>query len=401
VIFLKNAVQFGAGSIGRGFMGQLFWEAGYRTTFIEARKELVKLINEEKKYPLKLLDAYAKKEIDLIIDNIDSLEAGDREGIASVLSKVDIIGTAVGVEVLQLIAPSIAEGIKKRMQINPEPIDIYLCENTLEAYNILKKEVLDKLDPKTRIWAEDNVGFVGMVVARMVPPSNDRFGVKDPLLVSADAYHKLPFDVKNVKAELPNISGMKPVKNFKAEFERKLFTLNLGHAILGYLGYLKNYTYVHEPFDDKFTKKIFNNVLSETSRALIKKYPEDIDVRGQREMIKDVNIRFKNPMLMDTVCRVARDLIRKLGPEDRLIGSAKLCLENDVFPDNIAYVCGAAFNYDYEKDEISQKLKRIIDKIGIEEALEKISKIDSSSDFGKKIIENYYDIKKRRKDWTR
>ena len=242
---MKYAVQFGAGNIGRGFMGQLFWEANYRTTFIEKNKEIVKHINARKKYPLKLLDAYTKKEIDLIIDNIEGIEVDNIEGVSNAISKADIIGTAVGVGILEIIAPYIAAGIKMRMKKNPKPVDIYLCENTLEASDILKDAVLDKLEPDVRSWAEENIGFSGMVVARMVPPPSDRFGIKDPLFVVADSYHELPFDGKKIKADTPNIKGMKPVNNFEAEFERKLFTHNLAHAALGYLGYLKNYTYVH------------------------------------------------------------------------------------------------------------------------------------------------------------
>jgi mannitol-1-phosphate 5-dehydrogenase len=45
---MKTAVQFGAGNIGRGFMGQLFWEAGYRTIFVEANQKLVELSRTRK-----------------------------------------------------------------------------------------------------------------------------------------------------------------------------------------------------------------------------------------------------------------------------------------------------------------------------------------------------------------
>ena len=65
---MQLAVQFGAGNIGRGFMGQLFWEAGYRTAFVEAHSELVESLNRSGRYPLKLLDASSRREIDLIID---------------------------------------------------------------------------------------------------------------------------------------------------------------------------------------------------------------------------------------------------------------------------------------------------------------------------------------------
>jgi len=231
----------------------------------------------------------------------------------------------------------------------------------------------------------------------MVPPPSDRFGIKDPLFVVADSYHELPFDIKNIKGDIPDIKGMKPVNNFKAEFERKLFTHNLAHAALGYLGYLKNYTFTHESFSDKFILKILTGALDETSEALSRKYPVDIDAESQREIRKDVDIRFSNPMIMDTTLRVVRDPIRKLGPKDRLIGSAKLCMEKEIFPKNIAYICGAAFNYDYPEDEIALRLQEMIADKGIGKVIEEVSEVDIKSDFGKKIIESYNDIREKRK----
>jgi mannitol-1-phosphate 5-dehydrogenase len=119
---------------------------------------------------------------------------------------------------------------------------------------------------------------------------------------------------------------MYTVNNFITEFERKLYAFNLGNAALGYLGFLKNYTFVHKPFLYPFICSIFNETLDETSEALSKKYPEDINMKQQREAWVDVITRFGNPMLQDTVLRVARDPISKLGPDDRIVGSINLCL---------------------------------------------------------------------------
>ena len=100
---------------------------------------------------------------------------------------------------------------------------------------------------------------------------------------------------------------------------------------------------------------------------------------------------------MDTTLRVVRDPIRKLGPKDRLIGSAKLCMEKEIFPKNIAYICGAAFNYDYPEDEIALRLQEMIADKGIGKVIEEVSEVDIKSDFGKKIIESYNDIREKRK----
>jgi mannitol-1-phosphate 5-dehydrogenase len=392
---MKTAVQFGAGNIGRGFMGQLFWEAGYKTVFVEANESIVELLNTHTHYPLKILDAYTKKEIDLNIDNFEGLHVDDTMGVVEAVSTADVMSTAVGVNNLSAIAPVIARGVEMRYIKSRRPVDIYLCENILDAADSLKSGVMQAIDKATVGWAEENVGFIGTVVGRMVPSSSDRFGVDHPLFVVADSYHHLPYDGMALKSKPPEIEGMKAVRNFQAEVERKLFTHNLGHAVLGYLGYLGGYSFVHEPFDDERISSIFDGALNETSHALLRKFPDDLDPDEHRAILKDVHIRFGNPMIQDTVQRVARDPIRKLGPRDRLIGSAHLCLSNGVFPKYIAYTCGAALCYDYDQDEKAVQLQEMLCDEGVEAVLMKLSNVDPQSEFGKEIVRAYYELREK------
>ena len=398
---MKYVIQFGAGNIGRGFMAQLFWEIGYRTIFVETDKEIVEAINSKGKYPLKLLDAYTKKEVDLTIDNIEAIEAIEIENIAEKLKSANTICTAVGDHVLPLVAPTITRGLERRFKENGEPIDIYLCENNLAAPSILKKEVLNNASLEMRNTIIDKVGFAGMVVSRMVPTASKRFGITEKLFAVADSYHKLPYDGTAIKAKPLPIDGMKSASNFTAVFDRKLYTLNLTHAALGYLGYLKGYNYVHEPFSDKELNPIIEGAMEEISEALLKKYDKDLDAGEQREILKDIKIRFGNPLLLDSILRVARDPLRKLGPEDRLVGSASLCTSQGIYPKNIAYVCGAAFNYSDKDDESSQKLKKMIEKEGIENILTDVTGLAPESRLGKDIIDSFYRFKKKRKKWKK
>jgi mannitol-1-phosphate 5-dehydrogenase len=125
--------------------------------------------------------------------------------------------------------------------------------------------------------ADEPVGFVGTTVARMVPVVDPELKKTNPLLVVADSYHHLPFDGNANKAQPPQIEGLQPVSNFKAEVERKLFVYNLGHAALAYLGNLKRYAYVHETIQDGEFYKVFSGALDESSKALLDLYPDDLD----------------------------------------------------------------------------------------------------------------------------
>jgi mannitol-1-phosphate 5-dehydrogenase len=396
---MKKAVQFGAGNIGRGFMGQLFQEAGYKTVFVDVSDSLVGIMNERGRYILRLLDAYTKQERDITIDNFEAVSTRDFTKVVGILSETDIVGTAVGVKNLESIAPFIAEGAHARYKRGGGPLDIYLCENIQTAAEILKRAVIKFVPADLLNWVEENIGFVGTVVARMVPPASDRFGARDPLFVVADAYHKLPYDGKALRATPPDIDGIKPVRNFQAEVERKIFTYNLGHAALGYLGYLKGYRYVHEPFSDEFLYSLFEGALDEISEGLLKMYPMDLVREEQDEIRRDIDIRFGNPLLMDPVQRVARDPIRKLGSTDRLIGSARLCLAHNINPKNIAVVCAAALCYDDGRDLEAVKLQRHIGTEGVEKTLEDISGVNKNEMLGKMIVESYTDLQKKKKIW--
>jgi len=389
---MKIAVQFGAGNIGRGFMGQLFFESGYKTVFVEARKDLVDMLNNRGSYPLRILDAYTQREFTLEIGNIKAIPAEERELIGNTIAKADVLCTAVGVKNLAAVAPLIVEGIERRRTQNPVPIDVLLCENILDAAQQLQTGVYELLDEKARNWAIEHIGFVGTTVARMVPGAGDRFRSDDPLQVVADSYHKLAYDGKAMKGAPPEIEGLYPVRNFKAEVERKLFIYNLGHAALAYLGYLKGFSYVHETIRDEKSNAVFEGSLDETSAALLKIYPEDLDPAEHEEVRKDIRIRFGNPMIMDSVQRVGRDPIRKLGPQDRLIGSASLCLSQNIFPENIARVCAAALCYTEPRDPDALRLQEMIKKHGVENAFESVTGVSPESDFGKTVLKYYHEI---------
>ncbi len=397
---MKTVVQFGAGNIGRGFMGQLFQESDFSMVFVDSNQDLVNELNKRKEYPLCLLDAYSGKKIDLTIAPVQALWTGQIEEITQIISTCDVVGTSVGVKNLDAIAPLITSGLKARRLFNSWPLNIFLCENVLDAAQLLRQRVYERLSIEDQEWAEKNVGFVGTSIARMVPAASDRFGNQDRLFVVADSYHQVPYDSAGVRGAFPEISGFKPVANFIAEVERKLFTHNLGHAVLAYLGYLKGYSYIHEPLRDSFISSRFEQALDETTAALLRKYPSDLSAKEQQAIRQDVRIRFGNPQIMDTVQRVGKDPVRKLGPDDRLIGSAKLCFSQGIQPETIAYVCGAAYHYDFPGDPDAMKLQNMIHTLGIKKTIQKISGIDPNSDFGRKIIRSYFDLTHQRKEWS-
>jgi mannitol-1-phosphate 5-dehydrogenase len=389
---MKSALQFGAGNIGRGFMGQLFWEVGYGIVFVDVNERLMDLLNERKAYPLRILDAETRKKNDIVIDGVRAVDLKNRSAVATAVASASVISTAVGVENLPSIAGPLAEGIEARRRAGAFSIDVYLCENSLHASEILKTAVFARLKAETKIWAEKNVGFIQTAVMRIVPQTRKK-STSDPLLVVSDAYHRLPFDNRARRAAPPPIEGLRPVEDFTAEMTKKMYTYNLAHAALGYLGGLKGFRYIHESFDDRTVVFQAEDALSESMSALIKRYPNNFEIGEDEFIVRDIKLRFSNPLILDTVKRITRDPLRKLGPDERLIGSAKLCLSSGIKPESISRVCAAALLYGDPDDPASVKLRDLVETKGIGETLRIVSQVDPDGWLARRIEAHYRSLR--------
>ncbi len=321
------------------------------------------------------------------------LTANQEDAIAEAIADARVVATAVGVPNLDAIAPLLAAGIRRRYEQSGGPLDICLCENMLGAAALLSEKTINLMDEPARTWARGSVGFVGASVARIVGGAGARSSHDDPLLIVADAHRDVPYDGKAIRAGGPDIEGFHPVNSFRAEVERKIFTHNLGHAALAYVGYLKGHTYIHEIFEDDFVSSVFDGALDETTEALLRRYPADLDRREHIEIRKDVRVRFGNPLLQDPLVRVAKDPIRKLSHDDRIIGAAELCQSQGVVTHHIATICAAALCYDYPEDVHAVRLQTMIREQGVQETLRGISGIEPAGDFGQKVITQYHSLR--------
>ena len=391
----REAVQFGAGNIGRGFMGQLLHEAGYHITFIEAAADLVEALEAEGRYPLRVLDAEQGAAQELVIDNFSAALVSDRARTDAAIAAADVVFTAVGVRYLRDIAPVLVSGLRARRAADGPPLDVYLCENLLDAARKLRDAVYALISEDERGWLQQRVGFVGTSVARMVPVLPSELRARQPLLVVADGYHKLPYDGAARRAPHPPIDGMYAVPDFAAEGERKLFIYNMAHAALAYLGHQLDLQYVHQTFDDAAAVKLFRGALDEACAGLEVARPGVFSAEQLAETRADILLRFANPMLQDTIDRVGRDPIRKLGKSDRLVGCALMCLRGGVQPHNVAAICAAALRYDRAGDPDAERLQVVVRDRGPAQALAEVSGLDTCQDPDRELISmvmKHYDL---------
>jgi len=380
---MKKAIQFGAGNIGRGFLGQLFSESGYEVIFVDIDKRVLESLNKNNSYLLKIVGDNPK---DITVRNVRAVDSRDVDKVAAEIKTADIMATAVGVNVLKKIAPVIAQGIKRRADAEIiQPLNIIICENLLNAGEVFKEYI--KQHCSCFEYIDSHIGFVESVVSRMIPIVPDEIKRRDPTLVMVEEYSILPVGRIGFKGKTPLIKGMVVYDNIKAYEEQKLFIHNMAHAMCAYLGYLKGYEYIWQAIKDKEINSKVRMALQESGTALIKKHGFTQEEIG--EHIEDLLTRFANKALGDTIYRVGRQPLRKLGSGDRLVGAAHLALEYSVVPENISSGIAACLMFNYSLDEEAVKLTLLLKNKGVAETLKKVSGLAPSSQLAKLITKEY------------
>jgi len=369
---MKKAIQFGAGKIGRGFLGELFNQSGYEVVFVDIDEKVITHLNKKRAYQIKIIGNNA----DVIeIKNVRGISARDQERVGSEIATAQIAATAVGARALKAIAPLIAMGLERRATLKVKnPLNIIICENLLHSSQILRQYIWKELSTGGRVYAENHLGLVESVVSRMVPVVSEKEKEKDPLLITAEEYATLPVDKKGFTGEIPKIKGIIPCDNLPAYAERKLFTHNTGHALCSYWGYLKGYRYIFEVMQDSKIRNMVLKALGESSKALIKRH--GFSTQEHQEYIKDIMRRFNNVALKDSVARGAKDPIRKLGPQERLVGVANLVKEYEIEPEYLAQGIAAALCYDNPEDEQAIELSGKLKNEGLDAVLKDICNLE-------------------------
>ena len=381
---VKKAVHFGAGNIGRGFLGQLYSQSGWRTVFVDVDQALVAALNARHAYQIVILGLRSYK---IDVANVSAVDGRDLDAVAREIANADFLGTSVGVNVLPKVAPALARGMEVRAAQKRGPIDVLVCENLLDAAKILRQHVLTHCSAAAKQYVGSKVGFVGSVVSRMVPIVPDEVRRQKPLYVAVEEYAILPVDRHAFVAPIPDIKGMEPVNNLHALEERKLFTHNCGHAICAFVGYKAGLEYTWQVVSKPELRQWVLEGLWESGEAQIKKHGF---THAQHEAhINNLLERFANRELGDTVFRLARDPVRKLGRRDRLIGAALLALEYGIQPRRLVEGIVLALRYDEPKDEKAQELQSVIRDKGIEHVLSFVCGLRDNEPLKAMILKEY------------
>ncbi len=344
----QKIVIFGAGKIGRSFIGQLFGTNGYEVVFVDVDPHIVQLLNQRKEYRVIIK---SDTDTEIIVRNVSAISGLDVEKVSDAVATAGILAVSVGKNALSKVLPVIAKGLLIRNEKGGNaPLDIILAENMRDAAGFAKEKLMENLPS----WypLNDFVGLVETSIGKMVPIIPEAELEKDPLVVFAEPYNTLIVDKKGFKASVPEVKGLAPKENIKAWVDRKAFIHNLGHATAAYYGFCKypEATYMYEVLADPDVYSFTRETMVQSAQMLQFVYPDDFTSSDLIAHVDDLLFRFQNKALKDTVFRVGQDLVRKLGTDDRFMGAIHLSRKVGMAYDRIIHAMAYGF-YFGAKDE--------------------------------------------------
>jgi mannitol-1-phosphate 5-dehydrogenase len=371
--------MYGAGNIGRGFIGALLAQSGYRVTFVDISDIVVKHLNVHRCYPLRIVSNEGYEEVE--ISGVDAIHGSDSEGIAKGIGTADILAISVGANALTQIIPNLLAGLRLRWEMDATPLNVLLCENMMDVDKVVGRLLKEHLSPKERSLFDERVGLIETSIGRMVPIQTVDMQDGNPLRVCVERYDFLPIDKDAIRGEVPQIDRLVPFSPFSFYLRRKLYLHNMGHAVCAYLGLYTGKTFIYEAMDDAHIHLIVKEAMLESTIALSHEY--DIPMEEIYRHVDDLLLRFTNRALGDTCARVGGDTARKLASTDRFIGAALLCRAHKILPIGIAVGTAAAIYQYLNENEIPQSDENA------QGTLREVAKLEPQGEIGAMILEFY------------
>ena len=382
-----SCVIFGAGKIARGFIAHLLSLSDIDFIFVEKADALADLINERGQYTINILGAPEKN---YVVKNAKALKFSQEKEITEAIAEADVVFDAVGGKNLQEIVPFYIKGIEKKAEKGGY-LNFVTCENWKEPARILKEGVEAGIAPEAREYLDNYVGFTESVIMRSGIEAPKELLKKDPLIVNVQNYWHLPVDAARVKGSLPDIKYMEHLTGFAGFLERKFYTYNAANGTTSFVGALLGYKVLAEAAHDERILKILHGVYQETGKALSIKH--GISLEEQMAFAKTSLNKLQDYTIVDSIERNARDPQRKLGKDDRLVGSARMVLSCGIRPENLCTAIACAIYYRNPEDSSAVALEKVVKEEGIDAVLEKICGIEPEGELGILIKEKIEKIK--------
>src|SRR6478609_2503823 len=350
-----KAVHFGAGNIGRGFVGLLLHQGGYQVVFSDVAAALVDAINE--------VDRYTVHEVgdggtDTVVTGFRAINSATHpDEVIDEIAGADVVTTAVGPTILKFVAPHIVAGLALRDPSSP-PLQIMACENAINATDLLRDQIKALAGDAWDALSSRAV-FANTAVDRIVPAQPEGAGVD----VTVEPFFEWAIERPPFGDDPPHIPSAHFVEDLAPYIERKLFTVNTGHATTAYFGAQAGIEKISDALSNPEIAAKVAATLEETSALLAAKH--GLDPEQLAEYRATILRRFRNPSLPDTVWRVGRQPLRKLSRHERFVGPAAEAVERGLPVDALVAAMAAALEFSDAEDAQAVDLQRMLRELDV------------------------------------
>lgn len=380
---MKQALHFGAGNIGRGFIGYLLSKSNYNVTFVDINETVINNLHNQKSY---IVETVGKNSTVETITNVDGILSHNLSNYNNLINQASVVTISAGANILNVIAKSIVTIIQIRKQSNNLNIlSIIACENKLQASSFLKTKVYELLSATEIEFAQQYTCFIDSAVDRIIPPSNN----PNPTYVKVEEFYEWILDKSQIKQNL-DITGAIIKDNLLAYVERKLFTLNTGHVATAYIAFYNNIATIDKAIMVADIKNLVINTMQESAEVLIKRY--GFNKNDHYNYINKIIERFENPHIKDDSTRVGREVLRKLSVNERIVKPLLGCIEYNTSLNYLCKIFAYALCFNSTQDEESIKLQSIIQQHGSKQAINIVTQDKLNDSVVEKINNEYLQL---------
>ncbi|MFF2018363.1 mannitol-1-phosphate 5-dehydrogenase [Paenibacillus sp. NPDC058177] len=365
---MMKAVHFGAGNIGRGFIGNVLSKAGFEVCFVDVNPEMIDTINKTNSYKVELLDADHTIEVISPVSALNSIT--QEEEVIANIGAADLITLSVGVPNLSKVANILFKALLSRAELRKGPIDIIANENAINASTTLRKEIERLASAEEMATILSFAGFPNAAVDRLALSRRTNEGE----LVQVEPFFEWIINRSEMlNHSLPLLDKVIYVDDLTPYIERKLFIVNMGHAAAAYLGYLYNEPTIQRALAHPDIEATVQGAMYEVARYFEAAYGKSAE--ELQSFIETTCKRFRNEQVSDDIFRVGRSPIRKLGQDERLVKPATELYKRGLPYSQLAKVIAAGYLFSNTKDEEAVELQDYISEQGLISALAAFSHI--------------------------
>ena len=251
----KEVMIIGAGKIGRGFLADLFTEAGFHLVLVNGRPDTIDALRAAGKYTIFTTEnGQVRKKI--VTDFEAWSSKRDFSDVVNRLSEVDLACVALYPTAYDSVADVIAGAVQKRRADGvTEALNILLFVNYVFSARLLKEKVNERLDESGKAYFNAHIGIMEALTARNGSQPTAEMLAEDPLCVSTGPGYVLPVGDEFVGGRPDNIPSMKFLDRMEGRLVKKVWCGNMQHCTMAAMGLRRGYSYTYETAYDDYIRK--------------------------------------------------------------------------------------------------------------------------------------------------